>query len=91
MATEEKSDAIYISGKAITVIIILFLLLLGTFATFALKSSSRDDNAGSTTNIQTDSSDIPEKCRLPAGQDINAWKEHLSHHTETRDCLKYFN
>ena len=33
---------------------------------------------------------IPEKCRLPAGQDVEAWKEHLGHHEETKECLKYF-
>ncbi|MBS3099562.1 hypothetical protein J4462_05080 [Candidatus Pacearchaeota archaeon] len=34
---------------------------------------------------------IPEECRVPAGQDVNSWKEHLGHHTETKECLKYFN
>lgn len=48
------------------------------------------------TNIISDStqasfSNIPEQCRLPAGQDINSWKEHLGHHAETKECLKYFN
>lgn len=36
-------------------------------------------------------SNIPEQCRVPAGQDVNSWKEHLGHHAETKDCLKYFN
>jgi len=34
---------------------------------------------------------IPEKCQLPAGQDLASWKEHLGHHAETKDCLKYFD
>ena len=40
--------------------------------------------------VAGDSDNIPEKCQLPAGQDINAWKEHLGHHAETQDCLQYF-
>ncbi len=38
-----------------------------------------------------DYANIPEKCRPPAGEDITSWKEHLGHHSETKDCLKYFN
>ncbi len=38
-----------------------------------------------------DNSKLPEKCRVPAGQDIDSWVEHLGHHTETQDCLEYFN
>ena len=43
-------------------------------------------------NVASDSSgeNIPEKCRPPAGQDAGSWKEHLGHHAETQDCLKYF-
>lgn len=35
-------------------------------------------------------SNIPEKCRVPVGQDVESWKEHLGHHAETRECLNYF-
>ena len=38
----------------------------------------------------SDFGDIPEKCRVPAGQDANSWKEHLGHHADTQECLKYF-
>ena len=88
--TDESKDTIQISGKAIAVIVILLLLLVGTFGMFALRSSH--SNTGSAA-AQTDSvsGDIPEKCRLPAGQDVDSWKEHLGHHEDTRDCLKYFN
>ena len=37
-----------------------------------------------------DSGTIPEKCKTPAGQDVNSWKEHLGHHAETKECLKYY-
>ncbi len=36
------------------------------------------------------SGDIPEKCQVPAGQDLEGWVEHLGHHAETRECLQYF-
>ena len=42
-------------------------------------------------NVQSGSENIPENCRPPAGQDIASWKEHLGHHQETKECLKYFN
>ncbi|NCN99405.1 hypothetical protein GW923_04480 [Candidatus Pacearchaeota archaeon] len=41
--------------------------------------------------IGTDSGNIPEKCRVPSGQDLGSWKEHLGHHAETQECLKYFD
>lgn len=34
--------------------------------------------------------DIPEKCRPQAGYDLESWKEHLGHHADTQECLKYF-
>ena len=70
----------------------LLVLLMTSFGFAHLGSVSsinniiEDDSAS-----QSSSSSIPEKCRLPAGQDLNSWKEHLGHHQETKDCLKYFN
>lgn len=46
-------------------------------------------NSGS--SISGNSANIPEKCRVPAGQDVQSWKEHLGHHADTQDCLKYFD
>ena len=70
----------------------LLVLLMTSFGFAHLGSVSsinniiEDDSAS-----QSSSSSNPEKCRLPAGQDLNSWKEHLGHHQETKDCLKYFN
>lgn len=45
-----------------------------------------------TSDVATvNTADIPEKCQVPAGQDSTSWKEHLGHHPETQECLKYFN
>ena len=37
-----------------------------------------------------DYSSLPEKCRPTPGYTEESWKEHLGHHAETQDCLKYF-
>ena len=90
--TTENKDTVKISGKAIAVIGILLLLLAGTFGMFAFNKSSHNSNT-SVANVQADSKsgDIPEKCKIPDGQNVNSWKEHLGHHAETKECLKYFN
>ena len=99
---EQKKDTIQINGKIIAIVVILLLLLVSTFGMFVINGkatiSSSDSVAGShnvdngLTNTQTDSkyNDLPEKCRPPAGTDISSWKEHLGHHEDTKDCLKYF-
>lgn len=84
-------DTINISWKVVSIIAIIALLLFGTFALFfGMRSTDSQWTIKSSTS--SSSQDIPEKCRLPAGQDINSWKEHLGHHKDlTRDCLRYFN
>lgn len=94
---EESKDTININGKVVGVLVILILLVSGTFGMFLLNekehtSSSNPTISNNNANTPTDSkySDLPEECRPPAGQDINAWKEHLGHHENTRECLQYF-
>ena len=73
------------TGKIIlwsSVILAVVLLAFYSFG-FRITSTSPATNG--------DYNNIPEECRPAAGQDITAWKEHLGHHAETRDCLKYFN
>lgn len=66
------------------IIIILLLLVLNISGVIDINlGKSRSSVSGSYSNI-------PEKCRPPAGEDVNSWKEHLGHHTETQDCLQYF-
>ena len=71
-------------GIAIVLVLLLVLISSGIIKINLGEKTSGDSNAG-------DYSNIPEKCRPAAGQNINSWKEHLSHHAETQDCLKYFN
>lgn len=65
--------------------VMLLFLLIASFGLAHIGSIS-----GNVGNIQSDFGNIPENCRLPAGQDIDSWKEHLGHHSETKECLKYF-
>ncbi|MEK6934042.1 MAG: hypothetical protein AABW75_04145 [Nanoarchaeota archaeon] len=81
-------DTINISGKTFVIVLIILLLLSGTLAGFFLGYFKSDQDSSS--NLQLQYQNISEKCRLPAGQDLNAWKEHLGHHAEIQDCLKYF-
>lgn len=78
-----------INGKAIIysilLLLILFLLLVST-GLIDLKYGKQSQSATSASN-----EGIPEKCQIPAGEDVESWKEHLGHHAETRECLKYFN
>ena len=73
--------------KIIAYIIIGVLLLILILSTFnIINLNFKKSNSNGSENY----ANLPEKCRLPAGQDIEAWKEHLGHHAETQDCLEYF-
>ena len=76
-----------INGKAIiygVLILITLFILLFSFGTLSLNP---DKAMG---DLDYENTNVPEKCRPPNGQSISAWKEHLGHHAETQDCLKYF-
>jgi len=65
--------------------VFIVILLMATFG-FA-----HVGNSISTENFEGTSSNMPEKCKVPAGQDLGSWLEHLGHHAETQECLKYFD
>ncbi len=66
--------------------ILLVIMILASFGFFHIGAFAQ--KAVATGNIV--SGNMPEKCKPPAGQDLESWKEHLGHHAETRDCLKYY-
>ena len=74
-----------IDGKAVLYAVAIVLVLVLILASFGVISFSPGKAASSS------ESSMPDKCKVPPGQDINSWKEHLGHHAETKDCLKYFN
>lgn len=76
-----------INGKTIlygTIILLIIGLLLFSFKIIFSTPKNQDSD-------QVSYSDIPNKCRPPKGESISSWKDHLSHHAETRRCLQYFN
>ena len=78
-----------INGKAVIygiLITIILLLLLTSFGVINLNFGKATGNTAS-----GEYSNIPEKCRPPSGESIMSWKEHLGHHADTQECLKYFN
>jgi len=81
-------DTINIFGKKLAIIVIIILLLSGTLVGFFIGYSK--NNLDSSSNSQLQYQNMPKKCRLPTGQDVNSWKEHLGHHEDTKECLKYF-
>ena len=87
------NDSIQISGKAVAVVVVLLLLIVSTFGMFFIngKTSAKNNNNELVSARDDKYSNLSEKCRPPNGQDIDSWKEHLGHHAETRDCLKYFD
>ena len=76
----------FLYGIIIVSLLFLIMASFGVIHVGALQSST--SVAG---NAVGAGGNIPEKCQVPAGQDLASWKEHLGHHTETKDCLKYFN
>ena len=73
------------TGKIILWSSVILAVILLAFYSFGFKITNSNLAGGASYN------NIPEKCRPQEGQDIQAWKEHLGHHAETKDCLKYFN
>lgn len=96
----EEKETININGKTVGVVVILLLLLGSTFGMFFMDKKSNTSSSKpiveykgvSGLNVQTESNlgEMPEKCKLPSGQNLESWKEHLGHHSETKECLQYF-
>ena len=77
-------------------IIVFILLLIGSFfislRNFNITGNIIKENDVNNIGLEKyRSQDIPEDCRLPGYEnDIDWWKQHLSHHKETLYCLDYF-
>ncbi len=70
--------------------IIVWIVVILTLILFIITAFGSKLSTGNSDSVSNSYANIPEKCRPPAGQDIESWKQHLSHHAETQDCLKYF-
>lgn len=70
-------------GKIILWVIIAILVAVLVLSSLGFKITKNN-------NILGGSGSMPEKCQKPEGQDVASWKEHLGHHAETQECLKYY-
>ena len=74
---------VLIYGGLIVIILVIVLISLGVINFSGKVSAAQVTGSNQYSNL-------PEKCRPTAGQDIESWKEHLGHHAETKECLNYF-
>ena len=66
-------------------------ILLLAMASFGFAHVGKLNSVNGEAVFSGSSESIPEKCQVPAGQDLASWKEHLGHHAETKECLQYFD
>jgi len=76
---------ILIYGAVIVVVLVLLLASLGI-----IKFGSSSGGSSSSSSSSISSGDMPEKCKVGQGYDLQSWKEHLGHHAETKPCLDYY-
>lgn len=86
----ENSDSIEINGKLILYALAIAAILLLALVTLGIVDVNFDGKANGNA-IGGSYNNLPEKCKPAAGYDIASWKEHLGHHAETQECLKYFD
>jgi hypothetical protein len=75
--------------KPVEIILIVIAILTAFFLIFSIVNLNKGTPSIKTSPNSDKYASIPEKCR-PDGQDIESWKQHLSHHEETKDCIRYF-
>lgn len=97
---------IYIGGVAVILILALSLFgggmhgntvrnMDGQSADSSMVGYHGEEQSISSSSEELDkyrSENIPEECRLPEYEDdLDWWKQHLSHHQNTLYCLDYYN
>ena len=75
--------------ETIIIIAVIALVLLAVLVATGIISFNIENKSGNT-NTGGSSESMPEECKVPAGQDLNSWKEHLGHHENTKYCLDYY-
>ena len=70
---------------------IIILLLIGILFVNLNKINGKAIKESNNELEKYRSMKIPEQCRLPEYEDnLESWKEHLSHHENTLSCLDYY-
>lgn len=75
-----KEVLIYIVIGILIVLVIGSVLITSGFLKLGARSSESSKSYGN----------MPQECQKPANQDLESWKEHLGHHSNTLYCLDYF-
>ena len=71
--------------------ILILLLIIGLLMVFVKINEKKIIKKQNVDLIKYRSSEIPEKCRIPEYENnLESWKEHLSHHENTLFCLDYY-
>lgn len=74
--------------------IILILLIVSFILSSGILNGNSVENNLDNKNPELEkyrSEEIPEECRLSIYEDnLEWWKQHLSHHKETLHCLDYY-
>ena len=71
--------------------ILVVLLVGGLFTSFWNMDGSAIKETNNIDLSKYRSEEIPEQCRLPEYENnLDSWKQHLSHHENTLYCLDYY-
>jgi hypothetical protein len=91
MGGKMENKFIYV-GIAIILILLIGSVILSSGLLNQDVVETKNMNGKTNQNLEKyRSSKIPEECRLPGYEnDVESWKEHLSHHKETWHCLDYY-
>ena len=82
----ENKTLIYIG-----IFLLVLLLVGGLFASFWNMNGDAVKKTSVAELNKYRSEEIPEACRLPPYEnDVEYWKQHLSHHQNTWYCLDYY-
>ncbi len=67
---------------------VVFLIVLLTIAVVVKLNTNGQTANGDLSKYNSEK--IPQECRLPQGENLQSWKEHLGHHQNTLYCLDYY-
>lgn len=71
--------------------VIVLVLLLSVAVIIKFNKTENDIQRSNVDLSKYRSTEIPEECRLPEYENnLDSWREHLSHHQNTLYCLDYY-
>ncbi|MBR9704580.1 hypothetical protein GOV12_04155 [Candidatus Pacearchaeota archaeon] len=87
-----KNEKLFYIGIGVIILLVIGIIALDIFILITSEKSKQvKENIVDLDLDKYRGENIPEKCRLPIYEnDINWWKQHLSHHGITLHCLDYY-